>query len=459
VTPRDWFRTLGGGAARAAASIDPGLLSQIEAEGRLLPDVDALHVARSRAFGVRALYTTYSSARRQARAGTAGTARPVRVLRLVSNLTQGGVAKVCVQSVMAMDRAEVETTLLVFGEKKRPVLAYAEAMGLDVLAQSLRLPPTSPGLKFYRDIYRLAGIIRRLEPDLIHVHEPHIAPSVRIAAGIAAGRGDAVPVIAHLHNDYRARTRSLPTELMPLFQRALRESVLIACSETIRDAAVDWLGPDGLDLSLIEDGADDRPRVETDHGLADALEEASGDRLVLACMANLAPHKRVEDFIRACRTLLDEGAPIFCLLMGYGKKAHADRICAYFWNQIGPKEGEILLRVGQPYSLFPRIAVGVSPSSLEGLGLNLLEYQSYGVPVVCTDLQPHREMVEDDVSGLLYPVGDVERLVEALRRLISDPELRRRLGEGGRQAAARRKWADTAVATTALYRRVIDGPS
>jgi glycosyltransferase involved in cell wall biosynthesis len=134
-----------------------------------------------------------------------------------------------------------------------------------------------------------------------------------------------------------------------------------------------------------------------------------------------------------------------------------ERTRAYFWERIAPHEGEVLLRVGQPYSLFPRIDIGVSPSSLEGLGLNLLEYQIQGIPVVCTDLKPHREMVDHDVSGLMYPVGDVEALVACLRRLIPDAELRSRLGEGGRIAASRRKWSDTAASTTQLYRRILNG--
>jgi glycosyltransferase involved in cell wall biosynthesis len=455
--PRGRFRVLGGEAAEAAANVDPAILAAIRAEGTMLRERDPIEVGAVRRLAIRTLYRRYASAGSAAPPSPPETGRPLRVLRVVSNLTQGGVAKVCVQSVLAMDPAAVETTLLVFEEKKRHVLAFAESMGVNVLPQLLRLGPGSTSLKFYRDIFRLSGIIRSLRPDLIHLHEPQFAPIVKIAAGHAASRGVRAPLIVHLHNDYRARTRSLPVRMMPLFLRALRDSALIACSKTIRDAAADWLGTGGLDLSLIEDGADDRPSRQNDIGMSDALKEAAGDRLVLACMANLAPHKRVQDFIQACRVLLDEGAPIFCLLMGYGKLSVGDRTRAYFWERIAPREGEVLLRVGQPYPLFPRIDIGISPSSLEGLGLNLLEFQIHGIPVVCTDLKPHREMVAHEVSGLMYPVGDVEALVDCLRRLIQDAGLRRRLGDGGRLAASRRKWSDTAAATTRLYRRIING--
>jgi len=63
---------------------------------------------------------------------------------------------------------------------------------------------------------------------------------------------------------------------------------------------------------------------------------------------------------------------------------------------------------------------------------------SYGLPVIVSDASPGPlEYVEDEVSGLVVPVDNSERLSVAIERLLKDSELRRRLGEEGRRRAFR----------------------
>lgn len=397
----------------------------------------------------------YGSACDAARPAPPAPRAPLRVLRLISNLTQGGVGKVCLQTLLAMDRDGVETTVLVFGEKPKDVAPFAAALPFPLLGCPLHLTPTAGAWFFLRDTRALSQQIERIVPHVVHVHEPQFVPAARLAVGRAARRGVPARLVVHLHNDYRQRTGSLPVEMLPVVRRALGRAALVACSRTIEDAARDWLAPESLELTRIEDGADDRMVGPGQTELAAALGDAAAGRMIVACMAHLAPHKRIGDFVMACRALLDEGQPLFVLLMVYGKQGEAARARAWFERLIAPAEGEMLFRVGQPHALFPKIGLGVSPSSLEGLGLNLLEYQSHGIPVVCTDLAPHREVVEDGATGLLVPVGDVAALAAAMRRVLSDEILRARLGEGGRVSAARRRWSDTADATLRLYRRLV----
>ena len=68
----------------------------------------------------------------------------------------------------------------------------------------------------------------------------------------------------------------------------------------------------------------------------------------------------------------------------------------------------------------------------DGVPAALMEAMGRGVPVVTTAVGGIGELVEDDCTGLLVPPDDVESLCEALRRLATDPDLRRRLGRAGR---------------------------
>lgn len=81
-----------------------------------------------------------------------------------------------------------------------------------------------------------------------------------------------------------------------------------------------------------------------------------------------------------------------------------------------------------------RAAVFVLPSRHEGISNALLEAQSAGVPAVVSDIPGNRAVVVDGETGLVVPAGDAEALAHALIRLLSDLDLRRRLG-----AAARRR--------------------
>ena len=92
-----------------------------------------------------------------------------------------------------------------------------------------------------------------------------------------------------------------------------------------------------------------------------------------------------------------------------------------------------------------RAAVFVLPSRHEGISNALLEAQGAGVPAVVSDIPGNRAVVVDGETGLVVPAGDAEALARALIRLLSDPDLRRRLGA----AARRRMEAEFGIAAVA----------
>lgn len=74
----------------------------------------------------------------------------------------------------------------------------------------------------------------------------------------------------------------------------------------------------------------------------------------------------------------------------------------------------------------------VLPSFAEGVPVTLMEAMASGIPVLATRVGGISELVEDCVSGYLVPPGNVEALAARLRDLLSDPELRARMGAAGR---------------------------
>jgi glycosyltransferase involved in cell wall biosynthesis len=81
-------------------------------------------------------------------------------------------------------------------------------------------------------------------------------------------------------------------------------------------------------------------------------------------------------------------------------------------------------------------AVGVVPSVLpEALPQVGIEAMACGKPVIASAIGGIPDLVLDGETGILVPAGDVDALREALRRVLTDPALRARLGAAGRQRA------------------------
>jgi len=84
---------------------------------------------------------------------------------------------------------------------------------------------------------------------------------------------------------------------------------------------------------------------------------------------------------------------------------------------------------------YERAAVVAIPSRREGYGVVAREAMAYGRPVVASAVGGLLEAVEDGVTGLLVPPGDVAALEAALRRVLADEELGAHLGAAARKRA------------------------
>lgn len=101
-------------------------------------------------------------------------------------------------------------------------------------------------------------------------------------------------------------------------------------------------------------------------------------------------------------------------------------------------------------------SIFVLSSRFEGFGMVLIEAMACGLPVVSYDCPAGPdEIITDGVDGLLVPSGDVHALAEKLMTLMSDENLRKRLGQQARQTARRYEMTTIADQWTALFEKVI----
>lgn len=69
------------------------------------------------------------------------------------------------------------------------------------------------------------------------------------------------------------------------------------------------------------------------------------------------------------------------------------------------------------------------------------EYLALGLPVVATDITPHRRILDEECA-VLVPPGDTEAMTEAFARLVSDEAYRSQLSAGARERALENTWSD-----------------
>jgi len=119
----------------------------------------------------------------------------------------------------------------------------------------------------------------------------------------------------------------------------------------------------------------------------------------------------------------------------------------------GPVHGELLAE------LYSNAAAFVLPSKLEGLPLTLLEAASYRLPLIASDIPPHREVIgASGPGGRLFRSGDAHALHDALAGVLASPSTER---EGARRLGDRvvreYDWDAATDATEDLYLRVLRG--
>jgi glycosyltransferase involved in cell wall biosynthesis len=153
------------------------------------------------------------------------------------------------------------------------------------------------------------------------------------------------------------------------------------------------------------------------------------DQTVMGIVSKLWKGKGHEVLIEAVRLLVERGLRIKLLIVGEG---HLEQELKEKVQQQGLQD--VVVFTGF-WSNVPEITaildISVLPSFYEGMGRVVLEAMAAGKPVVASGVGGLTELVKDEVTGYLVPAGDVEALAERLEKLISDPDLRRRMGEQG----------------------------
>ena len=158
-------------------------------------------------------------------------------------------------------------------------------------------------------------------------------------------------------------------------------------------------------------------------------------------LSNFRPVKRVVDVVKVFARVARE-MPAQLILVGDGPERSAAEWLAHDL-QIHEKV-HFMGKQERVNELLPLADLMVMPSELESFGLAALEAMACKVPSIATRVGGVPELIDDGVTGLLYPVGNVEDMAAGAVGLLKDRDAARmrcaRRGARRRRSASARRW-------------------
>jgi glycosyltransferase involved in cell wall biosynthesis len=367
--------------------------------------------------------------------------RRLRVLHVVGSLEIGGGQKLTALVAAGLDRSRFEVAVLNLGPDG-PYGDYLRRRGIPVIdldmPMGIRLSTLRSGL---RGIWRvLRFLLGRPRWDVVHTHMFRTSLLCALPARLAGSR-----LFGTVHRIYYPWQPIVERLLAPLHEAIVVDSA--AVGRILRDQTripqeryvVIHNGIDTAEFEATPTRAEARR----------ALDLPASD-LVISEIAHLAPHKGQIHLVRALARL--ERHDVRLLLVGDGpSRATIEDEAA----RLGLRDRVTLTgaRADLPLLLAATDVLAL-PSTFEGFGIVQAEAMYLGIPVVSSDRGGSTEVVVEGQTGFLVPFGDEAALADRLARLVDSPDLRRRLGQAGRERVLERF---TQERMAARYARLYEG--
>ena len=302
----------------------------------------------------------------------------------------------------------------------------------------------------------VTDVLARVEagaPDIVHV----ATPGPIGVTGLIAAKLLGIPVVGSYH-----------TELGPYALQLTRDPVIAE----LTGKYVDWfygqcdvvLAPTLRVLSSLTarrtagrvlvwgrgvDGAVFGPQNRDESLRAELL---GGGETLLLSVGRVSEEKRLDVLLEAFGELRSSRPGLRLVVVGDGPaRNRLDDRREEGVSFLGERRGAVLA------ALYASADVFCFPSTTDTFGQVILEAGISGLPTVAAAAGGAAELVRHDETGLLARPDDAPAFAAALDRLVADPELRERLGEGARRAAASRTWERSFAELRDAYRVAVHG--
>lgn len=317
----------------------------------------------------------------------------MRVLHVISSLEIGGAQRLLSDLLPIQKQQGIDVSLLVLKSEDNAFSKKVADAGVPIISLNVK-SFRNPFLAF-----KVRKVIRQY--DVVHAHLVHALYICSLSA-----RGLKTKMVYTEHstsNNRRGKAYLRPIEKFIYG----RYDKLISISLQTQDALQDWLQSNDERFVVINNGVDTK-------GFANIHKEVIPKSLIM--VSRFASSKDQETVIRAMKELDDD---VTLRFVGDGENLEH---CKKVANDIGV--GSRVQFLGARSDVADLIAesyIGIQSSNWEGFGLTATEMMACGKPVIATNVEGLKQVVEG--AGLLFPVGDYKRLSETITLLLADSSI------------------------------------
>src|ERR1700748_2017775 len=284
---------------------------------------------------------------------------------------------------------------------------------------------------------RMAEVATYYDLDLLHVHYaiPH-SISALLARQMCARQGRHLPFITTLHGT-DVTLVGMDRSYLPITRFGIEQSDgVTAISKYLRDKTL-------ADFSItrpieaIPNFVNCDVYTPMDPGKRAEARKAwapPGEKLLIH-LSNFRPVKRVTDCVQVFARVVKE-VPAHLMLVGDGPDRSQAEMLAF--SLVIRELVHFLGKQDSVTELLPLADLMLMPSELESFGLAALEAMACRVPAIATRVGGVPELIDDGVSGCLFPVGDVDAMAAAAIELLRDPAQLDTMATAARQTAQQR---------------------
>ncbi|HZJ45078.1 MAG TPA: glycosyltransferase family 4 protein [Pyrinomonadaceae bacterium] len=349
----------------------------------------------------------------------------MKILQISSASTFGGGERYVVDLTNALQSRGHDLYVVV--RPNSPLPGYLEIPKDNIKELPLRNALDAPSA---RDLDRF---IKEHEIDIVHAH---MARDYSLAA-YATRRNPSARFFVTRHvlfklNSLHRRTLSRATRVIAVSHAVERE---LQGQQLVSDEQIAVI-PNGIDVEKFKraESTFDRTQFLSEKNLPDA-------RIWVGTIGELRTLKRHDDFIRAAAKVAQGNPDVHFIVAGIdpSKTGEVRRTLKHLVAELGLKDRVHFLGwLDNATQLYCLLDVFVSASEMESFGLVIAEAMSVGKPVVATMTEGAMEVIEDEKTGMLVPIGEPERMAEAINELLASEDKRRELGTIAREAVNRK---------------------
>ena len=365
----------------------------------------------------------------------------MRILHIITSLRTGGAERLVCDLLPRFRDAGHEVSLLLLDGTRTPLYGELAAAGV-------RIDALSEGWRAMRNPLLLFPLVRYLKKhpaDIIHTHNT----SCQLLAAAASRRLPLTLVTTEHNTDNRRRDWEWFRPADRWMYRRYRR--IICVGEETRSRLLERLGREFSDRTQVVRNGIDLDRFTTARP-DPAIRELPGYKITMA--AAFRAQKDHATLIRAM-ALLPEN---YRLLLAGGAETREDRRtlenCRALVRELRLEERVRFLGLYPdiPGLLAASDAVVLSSNYEGGTPLAVLEGMAAGAPVIASDGDGIRELVEG--CGLLFPRGDAQALSQRIRSVCEDPSSAEPLRERCRSRAGQFSISRTAAAYLEIYNNI-----